>query len=277
MITDDSHIHTNFSPDAPRDVFPEVQIQEAIRRGLKSMCFTDHYDEGLKAFTRDETAETKGTLPYIPDVEKYFETLLPLKEKYRDRIDIGIGMEFGMTPQTGAFYDALAEKYPFDFIINSTHWFCGIDPCHDKTGFCDQALYEMCFKEMIKNVQACAHYDVCGHIDYVVRYGKMREKAYHPSDMRDVIDEILKSIIAQGKGLELNTAGLKYGLPFAHPAPFILKRYKALGGTILTVGSDGHMPGHLAWEFDKVPEILEACGFKYYTVFRNHKPRFIHI
>ena len=52
-----------------------------------------------------------------------------------------------------------------------------------------------------------------GHLDYVVRYGKEREKQYSYRKYADVIDQILKALIEKGKGLELNTAGLKYGLP----------------------------------------------------------------
>ena len=84
----------------------------------------------------------------------------------------------------------------------------------------------------------------------------------------------MKHLIEHGKGLELNTAGWKYGLPFAHPHQDVLKRYKELGGEIITIGSDGHRPEHVAYDFHKVKDYLEACGFKYYTEFRQRKPYF---
>ena len=85
---------------------------------------------------------------------------------------------------------------------------------------------------------------------------------------------ILKYLIEHGKGIELNTSGLKYGLPFAHPHSDILKRYRELGGEIITVGADGHKPEHIAYDFDKVSGILKDCGFKYYTEFSERKPHF---
>ena len=85
----------------------------------------------------------------------------------------------------------------------------------------------------------------------------------------------LKVLISKNIGLELNTAGLKYGLSFAHPQVEVLKRYRELGGEIITVGSDGHKPEHLAYDFHKVPDILEEAGFSYYTIFKNRKPEFI--
>lgn len=65
----------------------------------------------------------------------------------------------------------------------------------------------------------------------------------------------------------MNSAGLKYGLPFAHPHPDVLKRYRELGGEIITIGADAHKPEHIAYDFAKAEEILKSCGFKYYTEF----------
>ena len=109
----------------------------------------------------------------------------------------------------------------------------------------------------------------------MVRYGKSREKEYSYRMFADEIDAILKEIIAHGKGIELNMAGLKYGLPFAHPHPDILKRYRELGGEIITIGADGHKPEHIAWEFDRAADILTGCNFKYYTEFKGRKPIFL--
>ena len=86
--------------------------------------------------------------------------------------------------------------------------------------------------------------------------------------------QILKYLIEHGKGIELNTAGLKYGLPYAHPHTDVLKRYRELGGEIITVGADAHKPEHVAYDFHKVPEILKSCGFRYYTEFVQRKTLF---
>ena len=80
-----------------------------------------------------------------------------------------------------------------------------------------------------------------------------------------------------GKGIEVNTAGLKYGLGAPNPRPEILQKYRELGGEIITIGSDGHKPEHLAFAFDQIQELLEQCGFRYLTLFRKRKPEFIHI
>ena len=55
----------------------------------------------------------------------------------------------------------------------------------------------------------------------------------------------------------------------------MLKRYHELGGEIITVGADAHKPEHVAYDFDKVSNILKDAGFIYYTVFENRVPAFI--
>lgn len=88
----------------------------------------------------------------------------------------------------------------------------------------------MALRETIADIRAVADFDVLGHLDYVVRYGKHREQEYSYGRFADEIDEILRYLIEHGKGLEVNTAGLKYGLPFAHPASGCVKKIQKAGG-----------------------------------------------
>ena len=258
----DFHMHTNFSKDSQST--PEEMVKASIQKGLGTICITDHHDLD---FTESG---------FEIDFEKYFPTLYELQEKYREQIDIRIGMEFGFQQHLGKQLEKLAKKYPFDYIIGSVHVIDGLDPYYrtyfdDKT---DEEGYRRGFEVTLENIRANSDYDALGHIDYVVRYGKEQAKEYSYARYADYLDAILKHLIENGKGLEVNTGGWKYGLDFAHPHPDILKRYKELGGEIITVGADGHRPVHIAYDFHKVNDLLTACGFKYYTEFRQRKPVF---
>ena len=131
------------------------------------------------------------------------------------------------------------------------------------------------FESILENIAAFHEFDVYGHIDYVVRYGPEKNKNYSYDKYKDVIDEILRQLIAHGKGIELNMAGFKYGLGHPNPTEEILHRYRELGGEIITIGADGHAPDQIAWDFDKVPQLLKAAGFDYFTVFTKRKPEFL--
>ncbi len=256
-------MHSNFSHDS--DAEPEAMIQGAIAKGLDVMCFTDHYDKD----NMDWGAED------IFDVEEYFKTMTPLREKYRGRIDVRIGVELGMQPHLGTFYDEFVKKYPFDFVIGSVHSVLKTDIARGKVfeGRTDGEVYRIVMEETLEDVKTHKEFDTLGHLDYMSRYGK-EGKGYAYEDYAEVIDEILRVLIENGKCLELNTSGFKYGLPYAHPCPEVLKRYRELGGELITVGADGHKPEHIAYDFHKVEGILRGCGFTYYTEFKERKPTF---
>ena len=196
------------------------------------------------------------------------------------KIEVRIGVELGLQPHLGEFYHEFVAKYPFDFVIGSLHsvrrkdvvYGMRHDPEFQK--LTDEEFYRITLEEMLEDVRKNQDFDVLGHIDYMVRYGKAQEKEYSYARYADIIDEILRTVIGKGKGIELNMAGLKYGLPFAHPHPDILKRYRELGGEIITVGADGHKPEHIAYDYDKVSDILKSCGFRYYTEFAGRRPVF---
>ena len=118
-------------------------------------------------------------------------------------------------------------------------------------------------------------FDSYGHLDYVVRYGPARNLNYSYEAYQDLIDPILKTLIEKGKGLECNTGGLRYGLGHPNPCEDILRRYRQLGGEILTIGSDAHSPEQVGYGFQTASRLLAACGFRYYTVFHRRKPEFL--
>lgn len=275
MISD-CHMHTNFSPDADRGAAPEAMIKGALEKGLRKICFTDHYDLD---FPFETTNGDMAKNEFLFNIDEYFSVLENLKEKYKDRIDIRIGVEFGLQSHLGTSYRKIAQKYPFDYIIGSGHVFGGIDPYYTKETDerPDEVRYREAFTEMLDYIKTIEDFDSLGHLDYIVRYGKEQQKFYSYRKFADEIDEILKHLITHGKALELNMAGIKYGLGFAHPHPDILKRYKELGGEMVTVGSDAHRPEHIAYAYEKAGEILKECGFGHYTEFIKRKPQSIQI
>ena len=268
MIRCDQHMHTEFSTDSEAPV--RSMLDESVERGLQSVCITDHLDLD---YPEDEEL---GPDPFQIDLGKYFETLTQIREEYREKLDVRIGVELGLQPHLGKTYEELAGAYPFDLVIGSLHLVHGMDPYYGKIfeGKTDAEVYGEAFRETLACLEKVSSFDVLGHLDYVVRYGRNKARDYSYRQFSDEIDAVLKKVISEGKGIEMNMGGVKYGLGFANPHPDVLKRYRELGGEIVTVGADAHRPEHVAYDFAEAGEILKSCGFHYYTEFKGRRPVF---
>lgn len=264
-ILTDYHMHSDFSGDS--DASMESMILQGIALGLKTMCFTEHMDK--------DTME--DGICFVVDTPAYRKGYLRMKEKYADRIELLFGIELGIEPRYAEFLEQYAKAYPFDFIIGSSHIVDTIDPYFPEfyEGRTEEEAYCRYFESIAENLKVFSDVDVYGHLDYVVRYGPNKNKAYSYEKYKDVIDEGLKTMIAKGVGMEVNSAGFKHGLGAPNPCREIIEAYRKMGGEIVTIGSDAHAPRWITYEFARVRELLLECGFRYYTVFRQRKPEFL--
>jgi histidinol-phosphatase (PHP family) len=269
MIRSDCHLHSSFSSDSTAPL--ESMVLRGIQLGLTSMCMTEHLDY-------DYPPNEEG-LDFLLDFDAYIKEFNRLKEKYAHQITLLFGIELGLLPHLNQRYKKITDTYDFDFVIGSSHIVDGMDP-YEADYFqkysSKEGLYHY-FETILENIEHCqdVNYQVYGHLDYVIRYAPEKNTFFQFCDYQEIIDEILKKLIALGKGIEVNTAGLKYGLGQPNPHIDILKRYADLGGEILTIGSDGHKPEHMAYDFAKLPAILKEAGFDHYTLFVNQKPQTI--
>lgn len=267
-ISADCHLHSHHSGDSEASM--EEMIQRGISLGLKTMCFTEHNDFGYPAVP----GEPEDL--FILNTDSYLYELATLKEKYADRIRLLFGVELGLQPEVFRANAVYARSYEFDFIIGSSHVCHGQDPYYPAfyEGRSDEEAYREYFQSELENIRKFSNFDVYGHLDYVVRYGASRDNDYCYEKYADIFDQILETLLEKEKGIELNTGGLKKGMHDVHPCTGVLKRYRELGGEVITIGSDSHDVEHVADHFDRAAEVLQSCGFKYYTVFEKRNAEF---
>ena len=131
------------------------------------------------------------------------------------------------------------EFNPFDFVIGSTHVINGLDVSDSRffEGKTKKEAYTEYFENVLENAKLHDCYNVYGHLDYINRYSHYEDNSLEYEDYSDIIDEILKVLVSKGKGLDINTSGYRYGLGRTNPQLDIVKRFKELGGEIVTVGS----------------------------------------
>lgn len=264
MIKTDYHLHTAYSFDSTEMM--EDIVKRAIELDLNEIVFTDHL----------ETLDPNVGIHKIIDYDRYVGELEALREKYGKSIDLKLGAEINLEPSIKNEINNYLNKYPFDFVIGSLHAaeFEDFAMSDFSDGKSRDEYYDDYFKWGIDCVKKDFNFCVLGHIDYIVRYGGYKEKYLDMDIHKGAISEILKTLISNGKGIEINTAGIRYNLGHVHPKVEILKLYKSLGGEIITVGSDAHRKSDLAKDFDTAKHLLKDCGFEYYTRFEKMKPIF---
>lgn len=261
----DTHMHCHFSGDS--QAAPEDMITSARARGLAGICFTDHLDYDY----REEPGE------FLLDIPAYQQAIAALQEKYRNEFPVLWGIELGLQPHVADANRSVTAGFPFDFVIGSSHVVDGTDPYNPAyfERYSENAGIRRYFESILENIDVFNDFDVYGHLDYIVRYTPSKGQNYSYRQYADIIDEILQKLINMGKGIEINTGGLRRGLTHPNPTEEILARYHSLGGEILTLGADAHQPRDIAFGFETLPEIIKAAGFSYYTVFQNRQPHFI--
>ena len=134
-------------------------------------------------------------------------------------------------------------------------------------------IFNRFFEQTLENIKLFSEFDVLGHLDYISRYVPEGDTTYSYERFADKIDPILEYLIANDKGLDVNSKVLAYSdiLP-PNPCPEALKRYKELGGALIAFGSDAHTPDKIGCCFDTIRQIALDAGFTEYYTFENRKP-----
>lgn len=256
----DFHMHSLVSFDG-RDTAVKM-AQAAQAAGLREICFTDHLDYD----------------PLEPQLQLAFDT-----QTYNDTYDflelpglsIRRGAEFGLLRQDTATPQRDISRRQFDFIIGSVHFVEDLDVYfapywQNKTVEQAERLY---LEEVLACVTVHEHFDVLGHLTYI---SKARCNPTHRpilyEDYRELVDEIFRQLIKKDKGLEINTSGLERSGVFLPTADY-LRRFKALGGRIVTVGSDAHDARRVGENCSEAVQ-MAADIFGYVCTFADRKPIF---
>ena len=256
----DFHMHTSVSYDSK--AVPEEMVQRAIQMGLREICFTDHLDYGI----------TPGIEKLTFDTEHYNRAYDHLQDK---GIKIRRGFEFGMLPDNQETLRKDISRRKFDFVLGSVHFVDEMDvyfPAYWENRTVKQAEQRY-FEVLLECVKAHDDFDVLGHITYIGKVRNnpgLREIPY--KDYQDILDEILKTVAQKGKGIEVNTSGFDRCGAYLPTAEY-LRRFKELGGQIVTVGSDAHAVDRVGQYCHDACKVV-ADVFGHVCTFENRKPIF---
>ena len=280
----DCHTHSAWSPDGKDSA--EDMCRRAAELGLDVYTLTDHCDcnywlpaEEFEAQTGREIAvdrEMYGSRDYS---SASIDEVSGLKERFPFLL---CGIELGQPMQNVSAAEAVSSRPELDFIIGSHHQNAGKEDFYwlkyDKMDNSEIYAYlDDYFEEMLAMCK-WGKFDVLGHLTYPLRYIKgdygikLDMKRYE-----DIIREIFRTLAQNGRGIEINTSGLrqKYGRTF--PDAHYLRLWRECGGEILTLGSDAHCTADLGKGIADGIELARECGFRRIAYFRARTPRFVEV
>lgn len=252
----DCHVHTQFSTDSKMNIEDALKKASDLDMGL---ILTEHMD--LKY-------PIGGKFIFNP--EEYFKAY----SRYRKN-NLLLGVEMGIRVDCFEENKKLADSYQFDYIIGSVHVVDNIDIYesifYDGRG--KKTVYSQYLTAMLESIKTHDFIDCLGHIDYIARYARFDDKELYYGEFSDEIDEILKVLIKKEKAIEINTR--RIGEPKVVEALIqIYKRYYELGGRIVTIGSDSHIPEHIGENFGVAKDMADRCNLKI-VYYRERKPYFL--
>lgn len=277
----DCHTHTQFSVDSDADI--SEMIEKACLLGLAAYAVTDHC-ECNRWYSEDHypDEDTYRYYDFGTDFENSVSAVTSLKEKYSGRFKLICGVEMGQATHDFDIAEKIVSDSRVDFVIGSMHQlpktedFAFIE--YDKMS--RQDIYGLAERYFLEINKLCkwGKFDVLGHLTYILRYINGTAGInldINPFD--EVIADSLKTLIEKGKGIEINTSGLrqKYGDVF--PSLKYVKLFRELGGEILSIGSDAHTVADLGSGITEGAKIALEAGFKYLCYFKERKPNFLKI
>jgi histidinol-phosphatase (PHP family) len=266
MYLMDYHTHSAASPDGSEPVFRLAAA--AVQAGLSELAVTDHYD-------LDDENGNEGTVGY--DGAAVGKQLEQAKERYGDKLSLLWGIELGEAAHAPDRAKQAAEAYPFDFVIGSVHNMSGLADFYLLRYNDPEACYRhlgMYFDELIR-LAGLGGFDALGHLTYPLRYMTGRDGIkLDISRYEEQLRALFKILIEGGRGIEVNTSGLRGKLGDIMPTLWCLRLYRECGGEIVTVGSDAHRSKDVGAGIREGYAALFASGFRYVTAFEKRKPVF---
>ena len=239
MITRDTHIHTHYSKDADPHATFESYIKKAHELRLTALTFTDHHDiDPAHPLFKDPI-----------DFDAYYQDFLNVKKT--SSIPIHFGVEVGYQRHVKEELKTFLRSYPFEHVILSIHYIEKKDLYTKEyfQGKTKQEAYQLYFETCLEAITEVDDFDTFGHLDYIPRYAPFDDYEYQ--DFKSIIDDILLALIKKDKALEINTSGFVTEKR-AYPKDEVIQRYKVLGGTKFTYGSDAHRVEELGRYFDQI-------------------------
>jgi len=258
------HTHSGFD-DGKGEL--EKYIEEAIGRGLGALGFSAHAPLG------------EGGDWCIPknELQAYCRKVKQLKEQYKNKIDIYLGLEADYIPNVTENFSALKKDNDLEYLIGSIHlvknpktgslWFIdgpeagykkGLDKVFDNDA---KSAVEAFYAQSCQMIQE-EKPDIIGHLDKIKMHNKERYFSEHEKWYQDSVNTLLKVIADSNTIVEVNTRGKYTGkTDVFFPSKGILEKCYMYNIPVM-VNTDAHAPEQVNELFDEAIAMLRDIGYR---------------
>jgi len=249
----DGHVHSDLSPDS--DVPIDDYAAQAVERRIAEIAITDHVDfvPGTPAFA------------YVPFADRERIVRAAAERWAPSGVTIRFGVEITYDQAHEAAIRDHLRSHAYDFVIGSVHVYAD-SPFHaSRVGAwtSGRRLAEIVapyFDEVLAAIRS-GLFDVIGHLDFVKRYLIPHVTPAQLAAAPELYEPLLVALVETGTGLEVNTSGLRQVSRETYPAPPVVERFRVLGGTSLSAGSDAHRREAFTAGLEAGYGVAAAAGF----------------
>ena len=222
-------------------------VEKALERGLKVLGFSDHipmpFADGRESHFRVPRAR----------LAEYVESVLSLREKYKDRIRILLGFEAEYYPD---YYERMLDQlapYPVDYLILGQHFNDSAESLYNTKPQTDAGGLARYVDRVLAGL-ATGRYLYLAHPDLVTWVGE--EAAY-----RREMERLCRRAKEMDIPLEINMLGMREGRPYPNP---LFWEIAAREGNRCLLGCDAHSPEDVAHpeQLTKIREFAAQYGLK---------------
>lgn len=227
----------------------EEYVLAAIDAGFEELGFADH---SPWRYASDYVPDMRMTIDQFPD---YLHSIRALREKYKDKIRIKIGLECEYFPSMMSWLRGLADGAELDYLIFANHHARSDEHC---PYFGHHDLLELYLPSILEGMQ-CSDYAYVAHPDLY-----MRSHCVFDAPAKEAARQICREAKRLDRILEYNLLGLRKGKKktpkgegfYPHPDFW---RIAAEEGCRAILGTDAHAPEQL-YDGDYRRQALEFLG-----------------
>lgn len=263
----DMHVHSDNSPDGTHS--PMYVCEHAVRNGLRAIAITDHCEI-------DKFFDQR----YSSIIFHSFFECAKARNAFEGQLLVLIGLEIGQPLSNVALSEKILSKNIYDFVLGSVHTPKGQTLDIKEIEYDKLDVYKF-MEDYFLELAEIAKWDGCDALAHLTCPMRRIQGKYNIdfdySKIKDVTDYLLETMIQNKKALEINTSGLRQNIGRTMPDENLIKRYRELGGELITIGSDSHSAYDVGAGIKEGMELAKKCGFEKATFYVNREAMQIEI